>query len=184
MGVELSTPDLRSTLAAAKEFSPKLARGLRKELRSVGDDIIAKQRAVLSGPLPSGVEKTGQRTRMVLNKKTGSIVLAKRNVYRDKAVRRKGGTTEMREQIKAGLKTRVVAGKTRQGVSVRTTRSQAPLSIIWQSKRFRHKAWGRLPYIDQKGQPYYWEPVLEGRDAARKKAGDAIDAALSEMRKK
>src|SRR5690606_11987480 len=65
---ELDTSNLRDVLAAVKDFSPKLARELRRELRSVGDDIIADQRQLLAGALPGSIAVTGSKTRLVVPK--------------------------------------------------------------------------------------------------------------------
>lgn len=181
---ELDTSNLREVLAAAKEFSPALARDLRRELRTVGDDIIAGQRQILAGPLPGSVAVVGQRTRLVVPsdgrrpyRRTVNVYEERERVARD---RKKG----MRSKIAAGLKTRVVTGKTRQGVSVRTTRSiSGVMANVWQARRFRHPVFSHAgsTFVDQLGQPYFWGPAVAGREQAAKKVEDAIAATLDKM---
>ncbi|QIK83111.1 hypothetical protein [Sanguibacter sp. HDW7] len=182
---ELDTGNLREVLDAAKAFSPKLARELRKELRQVGADIIAEQTKILSGPLPGSVAVTGTKTRIVVPKNGRAPYRRTVNVYEERQRTARDRKRGMRKAIAAGLKTRVVTGKTRQGVAVRTTRSasgSAPVQA-WQSRRFRHQVFSTGTYVDQLGQPYFWGPAITGRDAAMKKIDAALAAAITEMTK-
>lgn len=176
----LDTSNLTQVLAEVKSVSPTLARELRKRLRGTGEEIVAAQRAILDGPLPSGIRKTG--TRMKLVKTRGSNRILRRvNVYEDAEVGR-SRSTGMRAGIKKSLKTRVVAGKTRQGVNVRAERRVGGVMVnAWQARRFRHPVFGTQEWAVQKGQPYFWKPAMEGRDSAARKIGQAIDDALAEI---
>ncbi len=181
---ELDTGNLREVLAAVKEFSPKLARELRRSLRSVGDDIIADQRQLLTGKLPGSVAVTGTRNRLVVPKDGRKPYMRKVNVYEERERVARDRNRGMRKAIGAGLKTRVVTGKTRQGVSVRTDRRiSGPMAQAWQAKRFRHPVFSTGEYVNQLGQPYFWGPAVAGRDAAAKKIDEAIAAAITEMTK-
>lgn len=183
--LDLDTSNLRDVLAAVKEFSPALARRLRKELRSVGDDIIAEQRQLLAGALPGSVAVTGTKTRLVAASDGRKAYLRKVNVYEERERVARDRKRGMRKKIGDGLKTRVVTGKTRQGVTVRTDRSIAgPMAQAWQAKRFRHPVFGdRSAFVDQLGQPYFWGPAVAGADAARTKIEKAVADALAEMSK-
>lgn len=182
--VELDTSDLREVLGAVKDFSPALARRLRKDLRTTGDGIIAEQKAILAGPLPGAVSVAGRKTRLVTPRDGRRPYLRTVNVYeeRDRVARdRKKG---MRQKIAAGLKTRVVTGKTRQGVSVRTTRSiSGPMANAWQARIFRHPVFSHAggTFVNQYGKPYFWGPAVAGREEAAKKVEAAIAAALAEI---
>ncbi|MGN7703517.1 hypothetical protein [Cellulosimicrobium sp. 22601] len=181
---ELDTSNLREVLAAVKEFSPKLARELRRTLRSVGDDIIADQRQLLAGALPGSIAVTGKKTRLVVPKDGRKPYLRQVNVYEERERVARDRNRGMRKAIGAGLKTRVVTGKTRQGVSVRTDRRiSGPMAQAWQAKRFRHPVFGGEQYVNQAGQPYFWGPAVAGRDAAAKKIDEAIAAAITKMTK-
>ena len=184
LSFDLDTTNLREVVAAVKDFSPALARQLRKQLRAVGDDIIADQRSILNGPLPGSIAVVGKKTRLVVPKDGSKPYLRKVNVYEERARAARDRNRGMRKKIGQGLKTRVVTGKTRQGVSVRTDRRiGGEMSQVWQAKVFRHQAFGREPWIHQRGQQYFWGPAVEGREAAAKKIDDAIAEAINEMTK-
>lgn len=181
---ELDTSNVRDVVAAVKEFSPALARRLRKDLRSTGDEIIAGQKAILAGPLPGSIAVTGRRTRLVTPSDGRRPYLRTVNVYEERERTARDRKKGMRRKIAAGLKTRVVTGKTRQGVSVRTTRSiSGPMANTWQAKRFRHPVFSHAgsTFVDQAGQPYFWGPAVAGRERAAQQIEAAITAALAEM---
>lgn len=179
--VEIDTSDLRAVLAAAKEHSPALARALRKRLRGTGESIIAEQRSILDGPLPGNAAKAGTRLRLVAARDGRKGHVRTVNVYKDVATKR-NRSTGMRERIKASLKTRVVAGTTRQGVNVRAqTRTGGPMAIAWQSRRFRHPVFDTGRFVEQKGQPYFWGPAIAGRDRARAEIERALADAAAEI---
>jgi hypothetical protein len=176
---------LRALLAGMRELPPKVKRDTRRELRTVGDDIIAKQRAILDGPLPTGVAKTGQRRVLTPNARTGKFGYRNLNVYADKDVARPGRSSGMREAIKAGLKTRIVTGTTRQGIEVATSGPKVDgfnQAKFWQKVQFRHPAFGhRDRYVYQKGQPYFFHPAIEGRDDLLAKAAAILSRGVDEI---
>lgn len=177
--ISVDVPDLRQLLGDIKAFSPRLAREIRRDLRRSGDEIINDQIAILAGPLPSGVRKVGTRQ--------GRDSLGRRrtlNVYEDRAVGRRRETL-LRMHIAKGLKVRVVAGKTRQGVEVRSSGPKIDgynMARVWQSKVFRHPVFGDTQtWTYQKGQPYFWKPAFDGRDAMRMRIDEALDRGLAEL---
>lgn len=167
-----ATPDpesLKRLLNKLREFPPAVRTPVRRELRALGAPVIAQQKAILDGPLPRGVRKTGFRHKLVHSKRKGKFYAVKVNIYTDTDVKRGGQSTGMRAGIKAGLKFRVTAGKTRQGVEFKTTGPKGEDGFnkakFWQKRRFRHPVFGdRKHYIDQGGQPFFRAPVMEGRD--------------------
>jgi hypothetical protein len=178
--VSIDVSNLREVLTAARDYSPALARELRKRLRSSGEEIIAEQRSILDGPLPGNAAKAGSRIKLVVPRDGRAPHLRKVNVYKDVATKR-NRSTGMRERIKASLKTRVVAGKSRQGVNVRAdTRVGGVMAVQWQARRFRHPVFGTGTFADQKGQPYFWGPAIAGRDKAAERIKQAIDDAVVE----
>ena len=186
---DLDAPDIKGLLEHVKGFSPSLARDLRREFRRAGDEIIAAQKAELDKPLPGNERVSGKQLRLI-KPKGRAAYLALRNVYEHKDTGR-GGHTGMREAIKAGLRTTVSTGKTRQGLKIRTTRSKAPMSIVWQSRRFRHPVFAIESFgghdgawVYQKGQPYFWSPITGHMVQVRKRIADAIDHALLEIAQK
>lgn len=157
--VEADPESLRRLLKAFRELPKEVKTGVRRELRTVGDDVIRGQREILDGPLPSGVTVTGQRFGRGM---------------------RGGRSTGLREGIKKGLKTRIVAGKTRVGIDIRTNTRRAPMSTGWNAKRFRHPTFGRAPWVYQAGQPYFYPPVIEGRDDMIIRATRVLNKAIEE----
>jgi hypothetical protein len=183
---ESNVPELRVLLKEFNDIPPTVKTGVRRELRHTGDDIIAAQRAILDGPLPAGVVVTRKQLVLVLNKKTGRRYVRNANVYGETAVQRPGrsrsqkdGGVGLREAIKAALATRVVTGSTRQGITITTQNSKAQMSTGWNSRRFRHPVFGnRSNFVFQAGEPYFYAPVFEGRNALIDKAIAVLNDAI------
>lgn len=186
MEITITSPNLRQVMAEAKAIGPSIQRKLRKDLRGVGDDIIKDQRSILSAPLPGKAVKSGQRVRLVQARGKKKAYLRAVNVYQAEPASR-SRTRGMRTQIKASLKTRVVAGATRSGISIRANKTNKEgfegVEKVWNKKIIRHpvfKKSGRdAAYVTQFGQPYWWEPINRGQLAARQKALEAIDNAIN-----
>jgi hypothetical protein len=183
-GVEfdIDAPDLRTLLQALREVEPKLATALRRELRRAGDVIIADQRDILAGPKPGSIAVTGKRWRLVRPKNGGTPYLARRNVY-EEGESREGGVSNLRDQISRGLKTRVVAGKTRQSVQVRTTGPNADgynMALVWNKRLFRHPVFGHAgsTFVYQQGQPYFFAPIQKNQAEVRDRIAAAADDAI------
>lgn len=185
-GAEVDPEELKRLLLRLKEFLPKVRTAARRELRAIGDDTIAEQRRILDGPLPRGVKKTGQhvevRQRAGKSKKFRAIRV---NDYADTKVKRSGRSTGLRDGIKAGLKLRIVAGKTRQGIELKTTGPKDAHGYnrakFWEKRVFRHRVFGGDTYVYQAGQPYFRGPALAGRDEMVRRAGEILrDAASKE----
>lgn len=193
--VHLELVDLRELITAAKEFSPRLARELRRDLRRSADGVIAEQRAILAGPLPKGVVVTGKRLKRIMAKGKKRAYIRAVNTYGEAEVKNQGRGRGMRQQISAGLKARVVAGKTRQGFELKTTGPRDGgynMAKVWQRKRFRHPVFADSAtqtsadqvWVYQSGQPYFWDPVHDGGlDEMRNRASDAISRTLAAMSK-
>lgn len=178
--VKTDVDSLRALLKDFNDLPPKAKTATRRELRKVGDDILAEQRGILSRPLPPGVEVKSQFRHHAFNKKTGAHFTRTINVYGERAVRRPGRSTGLRQRIKAGLVTRIVTGTTRQGVDIRTQNRKGEMSTGWNATRFRHPVFGRAGrWVYQAGQPYFFKPVFNGRaamiDHAVKILNDAVD---------
>tara|TARA_Y100000114_G_C11736504_1_gene316480 strand:+ start:243 stop:812 length:570 start_codon:yes stop_codon:yes gene_type:complete len=167
-GAQPDPESLRRLLSGLREFPPKVRTRTRKALRGTGDEIIAGQRARLDGALPGGIRKSGSTRILVHSKRKGKFFLVKKNLYSDRDVQRGGRSTGLREGIKAGLRTRVVTGKTRQGIEIKTTGPKVDgynKAKFWNKRRFRHPVFGnRDHYVDQAGQPYFRAPAFAGRD--------------------
>lgn len=186
--VKTDVESLRALLRAFNDLPPKVRTDVRRDLRKTGDEIIAAQRAILNGPLPTGVQRVAQFKHPAINKKTGQLVTQKFNVYADRAILRPGrsrsdkeGGIGLREGIAAGLVTRVVTGSTRQGVDIRTQKRIGTMSTGWNAKRFRHPLFGdKTRWIYQNGQPYFFKPVFAGRERMIDRAVEIINKAIDE----
>jgi hypothetical protein len=186
LAVELDPSNLREVLAAAKEFNPALARSLRRKLRSTGDEVIAEQKTELDGPLPPGVQVAGKTTRLILPKDGRRPYFRRVNVYEERArASDNRRSTGMRDRIKDSLRTRVVAGKTRQGVQVRADSRRSDMTHAWESKLFRHPVFGHggSTFVPQRGRPYFWGPAVRGRARAAERVGEALTEAVNVISK-
>lgn len=183
---QVEMPDLRALLADLKEVAPSLARDFRRDLRATGDDIIAQQRSVLSGEPPQAVQVTGKRLKVgTYRNKAGKLVAYKRivNTYGDREGQRRR-SRGLRENIKSGLRTRVVAGKTRSGINIRTTGPTDGgynMARVYEQRLFRHPVFGTDEWAPQRGLPYFWGPVYKGRDEMHKRVQQRIDKAVKEL---
>lgn len=177
--ITITSPNIREALARAKEIGPAVQRNLRRNLRGVGDDIIKEQRAIISGALPGNAKRAGKTVRRIKDSK-GRTYLRAVNVYKAEAASRNRGKG-LRNRVKASLKTRVVAGATRSGISIRADKSVSHgMEKLWNKKVIRHPVFGNKDrFVSQFGQPYWWEPIKRGRINARDKALAAIDDALN-----
>ncbi|GAB2702340.1 hypothetical protein BKA24_001691 [Microbacterium marinum] len=178
--VTLSTTETRAKFERIREFSPKLARRLRRDMRRSGDEIIGEQRKILAGPLPRGIRAAGKRRRRVRDQH-GRARFRTVNVYEETDTKRPGRSRGLRRGISDSLKTRVVFGKNRTAITVRTTGAKRTGATFWQAKRFRHKTFGREPYVDQQGQPYFWRPAYDGAARMAARVDSALDEALKEI---
>lgn len=178
--ITITSPNIREALAKAKEIGPAVQRNLRRNLRGVGDGIIKDQRAILDGAKPGNARKAGMRVKKVKRGGSGKAYLRAVNVYKAEAAGR-SRSTGMRQRVKASLKTRVVAGATRSGISVRADKSVGGVMVKgWNKRVIRHPVFGnKETFVTQFGQPYWWEPIQRGRIDAKEKALRAIDDALN-----
>jgi hypothetical protein len=177
--ITITSPNLREVLAKAKAISPAVVRNLRRNLRGVGDDIIKDQQAILSGALPGNAKKAGMKVRKI-KRKGGKSYLRAVNVYKAEAAKR-SRSTGMRSRVKASLKTRVVAGTTRSGISIRADKSVGGVMVKgWNKKVLRHPVFGnKETFVSQFGQPFWWDPIKQGQLQAKEKALAAINDALN-----
>lgn len=183
-----ATPDpesLKALLKRLQGFPPKVRTGVRRELRQVGDETIAQQRAILAGPLPAGTTKTGFSHKIVHARRKGKFFLVKTNVYTDTDVKSPGRSTGMRAAISAGLRTRVVATPKRQSIEIKTTGPKVDgynKAKFWNKRRFRHPVFGNKGrWVDQQGKPYFRAPVLAGRDDMVRRAESVLREASRKL---
>lgn len=183
---DIEAPDLPGLLAHVKEFDPKLATGLRRELRATGDATIAEIRAVLSGSLPGSITPTGHTYRRIVPRNGRKPYFARRVDYKLGAAKTSTGVGDLRSQISQGLRTRVVAGRNRQSISIRTNGPRNDgynMARTWAKRWFRHPVFGH-GWVDQQGQDYFWSPVNQNLTAMQDRIADVIDDALARLAQK
>lgn len=178
---DVDTTSVREVLAFLKSIEPKLATGLRRELRDSGSDIIAAQKAELAERAPK-VAGRAEDWRLITPRrgkdgKTRAPYMARRVTYLAGQTR-EGGDSNLRQQIADGLRTRVVTGAKREGIEIRTTGPRiggSNMARVWQSKQFRHPVFGGDGWAVQFGHPYFFGPVT---DELRNHMNDRIQAAI------
>ena len=150
----------------------------------VNDGVCCNPCPELFGPLPGKIAITGKKTRLIVPKDGSKPYVRRVNVYEERARVARDRNRGMRKQIARGLKTRVVAGKTRQGVQVRTDRRiGGEMSQVYQAKIFRQPVFSHAggTFVPQAGKPYFWQPAVRGAEAAAKKVDEAIADTLKQM---
>ncbi|MBW9118886.1 hypothetical protein JNB63_02140 [Microbacterium trichothecenolyticum] len=179
---DVETPRLKEVIDRLKGISPKLATNLRRELRNAGEEIIAAQRKELS-KRPPRVGSSERKLRLITPKNGDRPYFAFRRTYQPGDTR-EGGVSNLRDQIAAGLRTRVVTTSRREGVEIKTSGPRVGatnMARVWQAKQFRHPVFGDTSrWAVQFGQPYFFGPVTdELRDRMRQRIIRAVDDALT-----
>lgn len=88
------------------------------------------------------------------------------------------GSGDVRDQIAAKLRTKVVAGKTRQSIGIATggpVVGGASLAKVFERSSFRHPVFNTGQWAEQAGYPYFNKPVREGADRMRERIDASID---------
>jgi hypothetical protein len=94
------------------------------------------------------------------------------------------GSGETRDQIAAGLRTRVTAGATRQSVGITSAgprKGGASLAKVFERRAFRHPVFGSSAWVDQPGHPYFNKPVKDGAERMRERLELAVDDILERI---
>lgn len=91
------------------------------------------------------------------------------------------GVGDLHSQIAAGLRTRITAGTTRQGISIVTNGPRsggASLAKVFERDTFRHPVFGSGDWVDQEGTPYFNKPAQAGYERMRERIETAVDDIL------
>ncbi len=171
---------------------PDIRRNLRRTLRHTGDQAIAEMTKTLEGALPGGIAKVdgSRQLRQYTSEKTGKTYYRYGYEWKRKDRTRGESSGTMRRSIVQGLRTRVVAGKTRSGITLSTTKAKMPdgkqpMVNAWNAKKFRHPVFGRTntmndTWADQQGQPYFFHPAIQAVKQMRADTARAIEDAVRE----
>lgn len=184
---EIPNESVKSLRESLQSMPKSIARDARRDLRHVGDAIIAEQKGILDGSLPGKVVASGKEFHTI-HYKSGTTRVVTRTRYAALARAGKDSSGAMRAGIGAGLRTRIVAGKTRSGLNIQTTSSRMPpgkewMPKTWQKKRFRHPVFNGGGWASQAGQPYFFAPVIKGRNDMVRRMNTIIDDAMKEASK-
>lgn len=182
LSFDIESPDLAGFFARAKSFDPKLATSVRRELRATGDSSIAAQRAILNGPKPGNVSVASREYRLIVPRNGRKPYFARRNVYAYGEAK-SGGVGELRDEIAAGLRLRVVAGQTRQSIGIKTSGPRNAgynMARVWQQAQFRHPVFGTPgAWTYQRGQDYFWGPLTPRLAQMQRKIQAIVEDALA-----
>lgn len=166
VGFDIKT-NLRSVMAALKEFDPALAREVRKAMRNAGEAAQQAMGEILDNE--SGGTVTGH-TKGIRRDSKGRL----RRVRTGNKVSaaKRSSSTGARQEIKSGLTLRVTTGKTR--TSARLTTTKGDLRKAYNKRSWRHPVFGTGAWVEQPGNRYF------NRGAYAKKAETiaALNAAI------
>lgn len=175
VGFEVQT-NLRQVLAQLKEFEPKLATAVRRDLRHSADEAIAGMKQILDDA-PTGVV-TGKTHAMGTDRlgrkrlRVASLTVSDANRAR---------SVGAREAIKKGLKVQVSTGKRSTTIRL-TTGGSAALRKAMNRKSWRHQVFNDPEtYVEQPGSQYFNRGIHGQVDAMRKNVQDAITVALDAL---
>jgi hypothetical protein len=88
------------------------------------------------------------------------------------------GSGDTRDEIAAKLRTKISAGKTRQGIGITTggpRKGGASLAKVFERKSFRHPVFGTGQWAEQAGYPFFNKAVRDGADRMRERIDASID---------
>lgn len=183
--VEVRGRNLKAELEALKEFDPKLARAVRRELRNTGKRVIGYMQAEIDKPprgLVTGVKKeTRYTTRRSSLRRSGVEITRRQFVTEVEASGARGRSRGSRdEQIKPRLAVAIMTGERRSGIRFR---GPAPKGFAgaYNRPRWRHPVFGTGEWVEQAGRPYFGKVVTERREELARAVLDALDDALSQM---
>lgn len=167
--------NLRQVMNLLKEYEPKLSTEIRRRMRQSGDSMITAMGDLLDeydGGVVTGktysrqLDRSGKRRRMVDQVNTREANRA----------RSRGS----REEIKAGLKTRVSTGVRR--TSIRVTASKGELKRSLNTKSWRHPVFdGEAQWVEQPGNQYFNSGAYSEAQNLKEALEDAIHDALEAL---
>ena len=174
------TSNIREVLADLRQFDRKLATATRRRLRQSGDDAIEDMRGILAEPSPGivtgvitkrGRDARGRRRRLVVGVETEEA---------SGRARSRGA----RDATAAALRTRVVAGQSRQ--TIRITGAGDAFSRSYNLLRWRHPirfnpettTASEVPWVEQGGRPYFGTVIGKRFPQIRREVDEALGEAL------
>lgn len=158
--VKLNPAQLAATLKAIKAFSPALATATRRRLRGVGAEIVTAMQTAVMGSAGGGAPKR---------------------------LRGKTAPHSMRRGIAAGTKMVIVAGTTRQGISIVTSSAKLPpgkaaMVKAWNKPTFRHPVFkDRSTFVQQSGRPYFGSVAMAKQAQVAAAMQLVLDDAIREI---
>ncbi len=175
------TSNIRQVLADLKQIDPRLTTATRRKLRQSGDEAIAEMRSVLAQPSQGVVTRT---TTSLARRSDGSGPRRLRVTSFATAAASRTRSRGARAAIAAGLRTRVVAGESRQKVRITGPGDAFARSYnmpLWRHPiRFNPATTSKndVPWVTQAGRPYFGTVVGRRWREIRKNIEDALTEAL------
>ena len=173
--------DLKEFFADLKELDPAIARQIRARMRNAGKGLIAAMKRDLDEPPPGLVTSVKKETRVTSRTSSryrAGFKVTKRSYVTDvETSGARGRSRGSREEIKAKLRSRVMAGARSQGL--RISGSGEAFAKAYNKKRFRHPVFGDTStWIDQAGNPYFEEVIWDYQKMIEDEFWAAIDEGL------
>lgn len=186
--------NLGPVLADLKEISAKLARDVRRDIRSSGDTMIEESRRALDaadagkvvtvttyrrrgpGEGTRGGYRRGPRARAL-----GGQVIDQVETRDASRSRTSSGAID---EVKKGLVTRISISKTR-GARVRMQTTKGELKRALNMKKFRHPIFndsGQAPFLEQRGTDYFKRGVTAGGREARERLQATLREAMETVK--
>lgn len=176
------TSNIREVLADLREFDRALATETRRRLRQAADGAIEEMRRVLAEPSPGVVTQVHSRMEFAQGKR--GIYARRRVTGFDTAAAKGAQSRGARDAVAAGLRTRVVAGKSRQ--TIRITGSGEAFARSYNLPRWRHPvrfnpattSAKNVPWVEQAGRPYFGAVVAKQRAEIYRRVDEALADAI------
>lgn len=149
---ELDPESLRQVLAEVREFEPKLATALRKNLRVIGGEIVTAMQAEVRSAPSKGRGSHSTRAEIA----AGLGVAVK--------------TGKRREGV-------FITGSARKMAPGRAAMPRAMNKNQW-----RHPIFGTSVWVSQRGHPYFGKSITPYEEKAAQAIEDALDEALATVR--
>lgn len=191
--------NLGPVLADLKEISAKLARDVRRDIRSSGDTMITESRRALDGGDVAKVVTVttyrrrgpGEGTRGGYRRGPRARALGGQVIDQIEVrnARHKHEKTDAIAEVKKGLVTRISISKTR-GARVRMQTTKGELKRALNMKKFRHPVYAEQgsewyqngPWIEQRGAEYFKRGVTAGGREARERLQATLREAMETVK--
>lgn len=160
--VNVEVRNLGQLLRDLKDFEPRLATALRREIRAAAKVAAKDVQAEVLKPPPARLLKVGQ-------------------------VRRRQGPSGTRQAIARGVRVQIVTGQRANGVRIVSTgaglpANRKPIVKAYNTRWFRHRVYGTDTWASQRGRPYFGSVIAAHREQVRRSVIRAVDQAAQAIK--